>query len=245
MRRRLRGIEELATSMETYGLLQSVVVRRSGAGYELVAGHRRLEAARRLGWTKISALVRSADEDDPYILMLIENLQRENLSAREEAGALEVLVRERGWTTRQVAGAIQRSQAFVSKRLRVFEDPLLAPAVLANRLSVSGAEELLTVPERRRSDILARAIDSGWDSTQIRSVIKAEVGASAPGSTRPRGLAQHVRTLRAELRDVRPGDLAESDRRELRLLFKDLAMLARARPAAARIFPSLPKSGNL
>jgi ParB family chromosome partitioning protein len=160
-RRLLRGIDELAASMQSYGLLQPVVVRRMKRGYQLVAGHRRLEAARQLGRDSIAAVVRSEGEDESYLLTLVENLQRQDLSPREEAAALEVLVRERGWSTRQVAAAIQRSQAFVSKRLRIFEDPLLAPAVLADRLSISGAEELLTIPERHRSDLLARVIEGG------------------------------------------------------------------------------------
>jgi ParB family transcriptional regulator, chromosome partitioning protein len=239
VRRKMRGIEGLAASIATYGLLQPVVVRRVRARYELVAGHRRLEAARQLGWTTIAAVVRSEAADAAYVLTLIENLQREDLSPREEADALEILIRERSWSTRQVAGAIKRSQAFVSKRLRVFEDPMLAPAVLANRLSVSGAEELLTVPERRRYDLLARAIEGDWDSVQIRQAIKGELATSRTG--RPRGLAGHVLRLRDELRAVQPEALTEADRRALRLLFKELAMLARAKPGSARVFPPIPE----
>ncbi len=242
VRRKLHHIDELAASLERYGLLQPIVVRQDGDLFQVVAGHRRLEAARQLGWTTIPAILRTEGEDDSYLVTLIENLQREDLSAREEAAALAVLVRDRGWSTRDVAAAIHRSQAFVSKRLRVFEDPMLAPAVLAGRLSVSAAEELLTAPERRRYDLLARAIDSGWDSTQIRRAIKAE--ASPADRRRPRGMARHVRHLRDELRDLRPEDLTDTDRRELALLFKELAMLARARVGAARVFPSLPSTRN-
>src|SRR5687768_3908689 len=149
-RRKLRHVEELAASMQAHGLLQPVLVRPSGDRYELVAGHRRVEAARHLGWDSIPAMVRDESTDQAYLLTLVENLQRDDLNAREEAAALEVLVREQGWTTRQVASAIHRSQAFVSKRLRVFEDPMLAPVVLANRLTVSSAEELLSLPESSR-----------------------------------------------------------------------------------------------
>jgi ParB/RepB/Spo0J family partition protein len=126
-RQRLDGLDELAESLRTHGLLQPVVVGRRGRGYELIAGHRRLEAARRLGWAEIAAVVRDETDDQAYILTLVENLQREDLQPREEAAALEVLVRERGWSTRQVGEAIKRSHIYVSRRLRVFDDPMLAP----------------------------------------------------------------------------------------------------------------------
>jgi ParB family chromosome partitioning protein len=129
-RRALAKIAELAASLAEHGLLQPVVVRRTGPhSYDLIAGHRRLEAAKTLGWTEIAS-VREETEVQAYILTLVENLQREDPSPNEEAAALEVLVRERGWTTRQVGEAIKRSHMYVSSRLRVFDDPVLAPQVL-------------------------------------------------------------------------------------------------------------------
>jgi ParB family chromosome partitioning protein len=69
----LDGIDELAESLRAHGLLRPVVVRRRGTGYELVAGHRRLEAAKQAGWTDIPALVREETDDHAYILTLVEN----------------------------------------------------------------------------------------------------------------------------------------------------------------------------
>ena len=143
-RRAFDGIAELAASLAEHGLLQPVVVRHIGSnGYELIAGHRRLEAARTLSWTKIAAVVRDESDEQAYILTLVENLQREDLKPREEAAALEILLREHRWTTRQVGEAIKRNHTYVSRRLRVFEDPVLAPLVLERKLPVSTAEELL------------------------------------------------------------------------------------------------------
>jgi ParB family transcriptional regulator, chromosome partitioning protein len=235
-RRKLAQIDELAASLAAHGLLQPIVVCQVGGEFEVVAGHRRLAAARSLGWQSIPAIVRSSN-DDAYLLTLVENLQRMDLTPREEADALAVLVRQRGWSTRQVAAAIQRSQALVSKRLRVFEDPMLAPAVLANELSISAAEELLSVPERQRYEILARAIAERWDRAQVRRASQARPTADPRP---PKGLPRRLRELRHDLRDVRLEDLSEADRRELRLLFADLAVLARAKPGAMRVFPPLP-----
>jgi ParB family transcriptional regulator, chromosome partitioning protein len=92
--RKLDGIDELADSLRDYGLLQPVVVRRVGADYELIAGHRRIEAARALGWAEIAAVVRDESDSQAYLLTLTENLQRQNLSPREEAAALDRLASE-------------------------------------------------------------------------------------------------------------------------------------------------------
>jgi ParB family chromosome partitioning protein len=170
-RQHLDGIDELAESLRAHGLLQPVVVRRCGTGYELVAGHRRLEAAKQAGWTEIPALVRAETDDQAYILTLVENLQREDLTPKEEAAALEVLVRERGWTTRQVGEAIKRSHIYVSRRLRVFEDEILAGPVLANELPVSTAEELLRAEPEARADLVTRAIAERWGQAAARRAV--------------------------------------------------------------------------
>ena len=239
-RRTIDGMEELTASIRDHGLLQPLVVRRDGDHFELIAGHRRYEALRQLGWQEAPAIVRSADVDEAYILTLVENLQRADLRATEEAAALETLVRERGWTTRQVAAAIKRSQAYVSKRLRVFEDPLLAPAVLANQLSVSAAEELLTLGDTSRYELLSQAVEHHWDRQRVRTAARDRFTASRRRGRSP-GLTRRIHGFRTELRSITPEQLTEADRRELRLLFSELALLARAPTGPRRrIFPALP-----
>ena len=236
----LGNIDELAASMAAHGLLQPVVVRRAGDRYELIAGHRRLAAAKRLGWQSLPAVLRSADSEEAFVLTLVENLQRADLRPTEEAAALEALVRERGWSTRQVAAAIKRSQAYVSKRLRVFEDPLLAPAVLARQLSVSAAEELLALGEQARYEVLTQAIEQHWDRQQVRTAARGHYAATRRQG-RPPGLTRRIHQFRLDLRDVTAEHLTDADRRELRLLFSELALLARAPTGPRqRVFPPLP-----
>jgi ParB family chromosome partitioning protein len=243
-RRRLRGLDELSGSIKAYGLLQPVVVRPVGKDYVLLAGHRRTEAARLLGWKTIPAIVRSATDNDAYVLSVVDNLQHHDLTPREEAAALEVLVREHGWSTRQVATAISRSQAFVSKRLRVFDDPMIGPAVMSSELSVSSAEELLSVPQEQRADLVTKAARGKWDLAQVRQA--ALVARFGPNQTRGAGqpgLARRVQDLRLELHDLKLGLLRESERRQLRMLFNELAVLARSKAVSpgAPIFPPLPE----
>jgi ParB family chromosome partitioning protein len=233
-------IEELSESIAAHGLLQPIVVRPWDGVFQIVAGHRRFAAVTVLEWTDVPAIVRAVEDDDVSILSLVENLQRDNLTARQEARALELLIRERGWTTRDLAQAIKRSQAYVSKRLRVFDDATLAPYVLQDQLSVSIAEELLPLPRKRKAELARRAAAEGW----VRLQVRAELGkrhADASDRMKSSTLDRRLRELRASLRDVRLWDLTEKNRRELRLLYLDLAMLAKASAQPReRVFPPLP-----
>jgi ParB/RepB/Spo0J family partition protein len=187
-RRRLRGIDELAASIRDHGLLQPLVVRRDRSGeYHLIAGHRRMAALKLLAeaspadaWSRVPAVVRTDDPDQAYVLTLVENLQREDLTAAEESDALGRLVRERRWTTRQVASAIHRSQAHVSRRLRVYEDKALRTFVLGNRLPVSVAEELLATEPEHRTELAKRAVRERWDQKRARAEARGNIAAFRP-----------------------------------------------------------------
>jgi ParB family chromosome partitioning protein len=199
-RRRLVDIEDLAASIREHGLLQPLVVRPDpddGERYLLVAGHRRMAAMRLLAertepatTARIPVLVRNEHADQAYVLALVENLQREDLSPREEAEALGRLVRERRWTTRQVAAAVYRSQAYVSRRLRVYEDKALRALVLADELSVSVAEELLAADQEKRASLAKRAVREQWDQKRARAESRGHTGAFHPQ------LRAHVHEIR-------------------------------------------------
>jgi ParB-like chromosome segregation protein Spo0J len=153
-----------------------------------------------------------AHDDQAYILTLVENLQREDLSPREEAAALEVLVRERGWSTRQVGEAVKRSAMYVSRRLRVFDDPVLAPFVLRGDLAVSTAEELLRADPEQRSELASQAATEGWERPQVRAALAERNAALRQPSPR---LASHIRALTAELSVIEPGSLSTRVKRDL------------------------------
>jgi ParB family chromosome partitioning protein len=212
-RQDIGDVDELTDSLRAHGLLQPIVVRRTGAGYELIAGHRRYEAARRLGWTEIAAVVRDETDEQAYILTLVENLQREDLSPREEAAALEVLVRERSWTTRQVGEAIKRSHMYVSRRLRVFEDDVLAPLVLKNSLAVSTAEELLRAPDpKARKELAEQAAQEQWTWGEARHAV-AEFGTDR---SKFKIFTSHLRAVIGDAAEIDPATLAAADRKLVR-----------------------------
>lgn len=226
-RHRLEGIDELAASIAEHQLLQPVVVRRRGrSGYELIAGHRRLEAVKKLGWTTIPAVVRDESTAKAYILTLVENLQREDLTPKEEAGALEVLMRERGWTTRQVADAIHRSHTYVGRRLRVFEDDILAGPVLGGQLAVSTAEELLRVEPDARAELVDRAIAEEWDQDAARRAVSSWKVTFQDDSFGPQ-LERQLRQARKQVLEVDPEHVAPSTLAEVQKLLRALQRLVK------------------
>jgi ParB family transcriptional regulator, chromosome partitioning protein len=223
-RRAFDGIAELAASLAEHGLLQPIVVRHIGPqSYELIAGHRRLEAARTLGWTEIAAAVRDETQETAYILTLVENLQRDDLTPKEEAAALEVLVRERGWTTRQIGDAIKRSHVYVSRRLRVFDDEALAGPVLTGQLPVSTAEELLRATSEERPELVKRAIAETWGQTQARAAVLERNVPNAADRTRE--LISVAAQLEQLLDQVPVSVLSARSRAQLRRLHRRLAVL--------------------
>jgi ParB family chromosome partitioning protein len=250
--------------MEEYGLQQPVSVRADGDKFILTSGLRRLTAARMLRWTAIPAFVRSVSADDAYLIDLVENLQREDLSPEEEADALGELVRTRGWSLDKVAEAVKRSSGYVSKRVRLFEDPDLREAVVRRGLPVSTAELLLGVSTKLRSGLLERAVAERWDQMRLRDELQSaqaratdltrarKLPAHAKGSaataaaavnraSRPLGLTRKIRQFYRTILAIRAEDLTPADRSAMRTLFKALVMLARAQTTPRpRVFPPLP-----
>lgn len=122
-----QGLQELAASIVQFGILQPLSVRRRQDGYELVAGERRLRAARMAGLTEVPCILLSVDEEQSGMLALVENLQRRDLDFIEEAEGLARLMRLYGLSQEQAAMRVGKSQSAVANKLRLLRHP---PAVL-------------------------------------------------------------------------------------------------------------------
>ncbi|MCX8071769.1 MAG: ParB/RepB/Spo0J family partition protein [Candidatus Binatia bacterium] len=146
-------LEALAESIREQGLLQPVVVRPAGSGYELVAGERRLRAAQRAGLTEIPATVREVDDRTALELALIENLQRADLDPIEEAQAYERLRTQFGLTQDEIASRVGKHRSTVANALRLLRLPEdIQREISAGRLTAGHARALLAVrsPEEQR-----------------------------------------------------------------------------------------------
>ena len=117
------GLQELAGSIQQYGVLQPLTVRKAGGAYELVAGERRLRAARLAGLTEVPCLLADVDEEASGMLALVENLQRRDLDYIEEAEGLQKLMQQYHLSQEQAARRIGKSQSAVANKLRILRRP--------------------------------------------------------------------------------------------------------------------------
>lgn len=125
-----REVRELAASIKEHGLLQPVVVRRKGTSFQLVAGSRRLKAAREAGLKEVPALIRDADDRHMLALALVENLQREDLNPIERALAYRQLSRDFSMTQDEIARLVGRDRSTVANTLRLLGLPRKARLLL-------------------------------------------------------------------------------------------------------------------
>lgn len=144
------ALQELAASVAQYGVLQPISVRRSGGGYELVAGERRLRAAKLVGLESVPCIVMSVGDEQSGMLALVENLQRRDLDYIEEAEGLARLMRRYGLSQEQAARRIGKSQSSVANKLRLLRhSPAVLQALRENGLSERHARALLKLPDEQ------------------------------------------------------------------------------------------------
>jgi len=157
-----KALDQLAASIRKSGVLQPILVRRTATGYELIAGERRLRAARMAGLTEIPALVRSVDEQQQSLLALVENLQREDLDPIEKAEAFRAIRERTNWTHDQLATELGFERSSISNMLRLLELPApVQTLVRTRRLTMGHARALLAAPSERRRELADLVLDQG------------------------------------------------------------------------------------
>ena len=167
-------LDGLVESIKELGVLQPVLVREADDGYELIAGERRLRAARRAGLRTIPALVRSADDVSSLEQALVENLHRQDLNPLEEAAAYQQLIEDFGYTQDQVAQRVGRSRSAVANLLRLFQlTPAVQRLVGEQLLSAGHAKALLGHPDRSYQEALAkRAVSEGLSVRELEQLVR-------------------------------------------------------------------------
>ncbi|WP_440070677.1 ParB/RepB/Spo0J family partition protein [Streptosporangium sp. OZ121] len=182
------ALQDLAASISEVGLLQPVVVRATGEGrYELVMGERRWRASKLAGLSEIPAIVRNTQEDKLLLDALIENLQREQLNALEEAAAYQQLLDDFGATHEQLAARIGRSRSHVTNTLRLLKlPPGVQLSVAAGTISAGHARALLRLDDPAAQERLARRIVAELLSVRAVEEIVAVGDAKAAPAPAPR-----------------------------------------------------------
>jgi ParB family transcriptional regulator, chromosome partitioning protein len=187
-------LRELEQSLKSSGLLQPITVRRRGDAFELIAGERRLRAASNLGWSEISAIVRDYDDRTMLVLALVENLQRANLNAVEEARGYRRLIEEFKLTQQEVAEAVGKDRTTVTNLLRILGLPEpVQRLVESGRLSSGHARALLALgPGYSPEQFADRAVETGMSVRALEQLVRATLGVPE------RAPAQHSATNRPQ-----------------------------------------------
>lgn len=168
------ALEELAQSIRAQGLIQPIVVRADGKGYEIIAGERRWRAARQADLKTVPCLVRNVDDRSTVAIALIENIQRADLNPLEEATALRRLIDEFDLTHQETADAVGRSRAAVSNLLRLLDLPEAIRALVeSGQLNMGHARALLTLPAVQAIRFAEEAASKGWSVRQLEAAVRA------------------------------------------------------------------------
>jgi ParB family transcriptional regulator, chromosome partitioning protein len=186
------ALVELTASIEASGLLQPVVVRPKNGKYELIAGERRWRAVQRLGWTKVPAVIREVDDPTLLTLALIENLQRDDLTAIDEAAGYQRLGEEFKLPQAEIARLVGRNRSTIANLLRLLKLPDEVKGLVQERkLSEGHARALLAVS--KESDVVPlahQAVEHGWSVRDLEARARGESPARAAengaAATRPK-----------------------------------------------------------
>lgn len=202
-------LAELEASIRANGLLQPITVRPGqDGGWELVAGERRLRAATRLGWTEIPALIRNFDDRAMLTLALVENLQRADLNALEEAEGYQRLISEFELTQQQVADAVGKDRTTITNLLRVLSLPAsVRRLVEEGRITAGHARALLAIKDEKRqleiaNEIVARQLSVRDVESRARSLSPGggKSQKSPPASSAAANTDPSVRRVEEQLR---------------------------------------------
>lgn len=166
-------LQDLADSIRTHGILQPIVLRKTIQGYYIVVGERRFRASQLAGLAEVPAIVKELSDSDMMELAIIENLQREDLNAIEEAESYKRLMDDLGITQQKVAERLGKSRPYIANMLRLLNLPTEVSKLVKNgKLSGAHGRTLLSVKDTTTMNKLAKqAIREAWSVRYLENVV--------------------------------------------------------------------------
>lgn len=162
-------ISELSQSIIEHGIIQPLVVRKSGKHYEIVAGERRWRAAREAELSVVPCIVRQFSDEENMLVAIIENMQREDLNPIEEAMGLEQMINAYGMTQEEVSKSVSKSRPYITNTLRLLKLPEEIKALVSEgKISTGHARALITVKNKTKQEELCKKIIK--DGISVRDV---------------------------------------------------------------------------
>lgn len=192
-------IEELARTIHTHGVIQPIVVRKMGEGYEIIAGERRYRAMKKLGWSEVPAIIRELDDKETASIALIENLQREELTSIEEAFAYEKLIELHSLTQEALAQRLGKGQSTVANKLRLLKLPEeIKNVILTKELSERHARALIPLKDKELqlklcAEVLEQQLNVKQLETRIQLLLNPEEPKEKRKAPRRKSVSKDVR----------------------------------------------------
>ena len=169
-------IDELADSIKEHGLIQPVILRKSGKGYEIVAGERRWRACRKAGLKEIPCIIKELSDEQNMLIAIIENMQREDLNPIEEAEGISQMVTVFGMTQEQVSKSVGKSRPYITNVLRLLKLPEEVQALVSEgQLSAGHARALAGVSGKKKQiDLANKIVKEGLSVRETEKLLKEE-----------------------------------------------------------------------
>jgi len=195
------SVAELAASLKATGLIQPIVVRRVGETYQLIAGERRLRAAKLAGLATIPAILREVDSFTQAQMALVENIQRENLNPIDRAQAYRTLMNQLGLTQAELAGRMGEDRSSIANHLRLLDLAEPVQAMIGDgRLTLGHAKVLAGVPDVLEQERLANLVVSqGLSVRNLERLVQDGSKAPAAAPAAPKSSAAHLLDLEKSL----------------------------------------------
>ena len=181
------ALEELSDSIKQNGILQPLLVRKVGQSYQIVAGERRYQAAKKAGLKELSVVIKDISDEDVFKLALIENLQRSDLTPIEEAQGYRQLIDENGLTQEQLGKALSKSRSAITNTLRLLDLPVEVQEMMGEgKLSAGHARAILAVPsEEGRIKLAQKVVAERLSVRQTESLAPLFSGMQSEKKPRP------------------------------------------------------------
>lgn len=197
-------IEELANSIKEHGVIQPIVVRNMGDGYEIVAGERRWRAARKAGLNEVPCIVRELTDEQNMLFAIIENMQREDLNPIEEAQGLDRMIKSFGLTQEEVSKSVGKSRPYISNSLRLLKLPDEIKDMMSERkLSAGHARALINMgDEEKQIEAARRIVKEGLSVRDIENLSKEQKKSKRGRPAARRGKSPDVKLIERELMEI-------------------------------------------
>jgi ParB family chromosome partitioning protein len=194
------GLEELMASIKENGFLQPILVRKTADGYEVIAGERRLKAARKLGLERVPVIVREATDKEALVLAIVENIQREELNPVEKAESYRRLIDEFQYSQEEVARSVGKDRATVANLLRILKLPKeIQKGLFDGKISEGHARALLSVEDANAQRLLfLESVQKGFSVREVEERAKHIGSLAKKLAKKAKGKAKDPEILKLE-----------------------------------------------